>query len=169
MRLAATARETKLDAAQECGEDRRMSVSIDIEYLGGLRTNARHAPSTSTLLTDAPVDNHGKGEAFSPTDLCATALGTCMLTTMGIFAERQGIDFRGATVHVEKEMVSQPRRRIGCLRSELRLPLPADHPLRADFERIALTCPVFESLLPEIEKPVAFIWNDPGSVAVAPQ
>ena len=135
-----------------------MSVHIDIEYLGGLRTTARHAPSGNTLITDAPVDNHGKGEAFSPTDLCATAFGTCMLTIMGIYAERHGIDLRGATVHVEKEMVQTPVRRIGRLATEIRVPLVADHPQREALERAALTCPVHASLHPDVEKPVSFVW-----------
>jgi putative redox protein len=140
-----------------------MSVHIDIEYLGGLRTEAKHGPSGNTLVTDAPVDNQGKGESFSPTDLCATSFGTCMLTVMGIHAERHGIDLRGATVHVEKIMVADPLRRIGRLVTEIRLPLPSDHPQRAALERAALTCPVFQSLHPDVEKTVSFCWQDERS------
>ena len=136
-----------------------MSVHIDIEYLGGLRTSAKHGPSGNTLITDAPVDNHGKGEAFSPTDLAATSLGTCMVTVMGIYAERHGIDLRGTTVHVEKEMIQTPVRRIGRLAAEIRVPLPADHPQREALERAALTCPVHQSLHPDVEKPVTFVWG----------
>ena len=136
-----------------------MSVHIDIEYLGGLRTSAKHGPSGNTLITDAPVDNHGKGEAFSPTDLAATSLGTCMVTVMGIYAERHGIDLRGTKVHVEKEMIQTPVRRIGRLAAEIRVPLPADHPQREALERAALTCPVHQSLHPDVEKPVTFVWG----------
>ena len=132
---------------------------VDIEYLGGLRTQAKHSPSASTLLTDAPVDNHGKGESFSPTDLCATAFGTCMVTVMGIYAERHGIDLRGTTVRVEKEMIAAPVRRIGVLRTEIRVPLAPDHPQREALERAALTCPVHQSLHPDVEKPVTFVWT----------
>ena len=135
-----------------------MSVTIDIEYLGGLRTQAKHGPSGTTLLTDAPVDNHGQGESFSPTDLCATAFGTCMLTIMGIYAGRHGIDLRGATVRVEKEMVAAPVRRIGRLVTEIRIPLAPDHPQREALERAALACPVHQSLHPQVEKRVAFVW-----------
>lgn len=148
-----------LDGSGARREDGKMSVQIDIEYLGGLRTQATHGPSKNTLLTDAPVDNHGKGEAFSPTDLCATSLGTCMLTIMGIYAERHGIDLRGATVRVEKEMVTTPVRRIGKLATEIRVSLAQDHPQREALERAALTCPVHQSLHPDVEKPVTFVWT----------
>ena len=159
MRPACIGRDSALDASPVRGEGKRMSVQIDIEYLGGLRTQARHGPSSSTLLTDAPVDNHGKGEAFSPTDLCATAFGTCMLTIMGIYAERHGIDLRGTTVRVEKEMIAAPVRRIGSLATEIRIPLPGDHPQREALERAALTCPVHQSLHPDVAKPVTFLWS----------
>jgi putative redox protein len=136
-----------------------MSVRIDVTYQGGLRCAATHAPSHTELLTDAPVDNHGKGESFSPTDLVATALGACMLTVMGIFADRHEIDLRGATVTVTKEMVATPVRRIGRLAAEIRLPLSPAHPQREALERVALTCPVHQSLHPEVEKPVQFVWQ----------
>lgn len=135
-----------------------MSVHIFTTYLGGLRCESTHGPSQSKLLTDAPVDNMGKGEAFSPTDLVATALGTCMATTMGIYAQRHEIDLRGLTVAVEKEMTKEPPRRIAQLTVELRVPLPAAHPQRAALERAALTCPVHRSLHPEVALPVKFVW-----------
>jgi len=136
-----------------------MSVRIDITYQGGLRCSATHDPSKTEIFTDAPVDNHGKGESFSPTDLVATAMGTCMLTIMGIFAERHSIDLRGTTVTVLKDMTAVPVRRIARLAAEIRLPLPADHPQREALERAALTCPVHQSLHPEVEKPVNFVWG----------
>ncbi len=135
-------------------------VRIDIDYTGQLRCSAAHAPSGTQLFTDAPVDNHGRGESFSPTDLVATALGTCMLTIMGIFAERHGIDLRGTRVRVEKEMTSEPPRRIARLSCEIAVPLPAKHPHRAALERAALTCPVHASLHPDVKKPVRFIWQE---------
>ena len=137
-------------------------VTISIDYLGGLRCEATHGPSQTKLLTDAPVDNHGKGESFSPTDLVATALGVCMSTVMGIFAEKNGIDLRGLKVTVQKEMTQVPVRRISRLTVQLVFPLPPTHPHRATLERIALTCPVYESLHPEMEKPVAFVWAGGG-------
>lgn len=136
-----------------------MSVSISISYEGGLRTVATHGPSQNSFHTDAPVDNHGRGESFSPTDLVATALGSCMLTVMGIYAERHGIDLKGTQVTVIKEMTSVPVRRIARLECEMRLPLPEDHPQRETLERVALTCPVHQSLSPEVEHPVRFIWG----------
>lgn len=133
-------------------------VRIEIEYQGELHCEAVHGPSGSKLSTDAPVDNHGRGEAFSPTDLVATALGTCMATIMGIVAQRHGIDLRGMRIEVVKEMVASPVRRIGRLSTQIRLPLPADHPQRKLLEQAALSCPVHASLHPEVEKPVEFLW-----------
>jgi len=135
-------------------------VQIDVTYEGRLRTRATHGPSGNSLVTDAPVDNHGRGESFSPTDLVATALGTCMATVMGIYAESHGIDLKGMSVTVKKEMVQTPVRRIGRLPAEIRVPLPAAHPHRAALERAALTCPVHASLHPDVEKPVTFLWQE---------
>lgn len=135
-------------------------VEVHIQYLGKLRCEAAHGPSQTTLITDAPVDNHGRGESFSPTDLVATALGTCIVTTMGIFAQRHGIELRGAKITVQKEMTSVPTRRIARLASELFLPLSATHPHREALERAAFTCPVHQSLHPDVEKPIRFVWAD---------
>lgn len=133
-------------------------VKISIRYEGGLRCAATHGPSGETLQTDAPVDNHGRGETFSPTDLVATALGTCMATTMGIVAERHGVDLRGLEVEVTKEMSADAPRRIARLTTTLRLPLPADHPKRVLLENAALACPVHQSLHPDVALPVDFQW-----------
>jgi putative redox protein len=134
-------------------------VEITTTYEGDLRCRATHGPSRAELLTDPPVDNCGKGESFSPTDLVATALGTCMATLMGIFAQRHAIELLGMTLTVRKEMIQQPVRRIGKLTTEIRIPLPATHEHRPALERAALTCPVHQSLHPDIEKPVTFIWE----------
>lgn len=134
-------------------------VTIQMDYQGDLRTQATHAPSRTTLITDAPLDNQGKGASFSPTDLVATALGTCMLTTMGIVAKRHGWSLAGATATVEKHMVADPERRIGKLTVELCLPAALGTKERTILERTALTCPVHKSLRPEVEIPVAFRWE----------
>jgi uncharacterized OsmC-like protein len=134
-------------------------VKIEAIYTGGLRCRATHGPSKASFVTDAPVDNHGKGESFSPTDLVATALGTCMLTTMGLVAERHGWPLEGARAQVEKHMVADPERRIAKLAVVLSIPGRHDDKVRAALERAALTCPVHRSLRPEVEIPVRFEWG----------
>ncbi|MFN2475408.1 MAG: OsmC family protein [Chthoniobacterales bacterium] len=134
-------------------------VNISIGYTGELHCVATHEPSQSELATDAPVDNNGKGEAFSPTDLVATALGTCMATIMGIAAQRHGVELNGTRVLISKEMSKDMPRRIARLTSEIHVPLPEDHPQRELLEKAALGCPVHQSLHPEIEKPVKFVWE----------
>jgi putative redox protein len=129
-------------------------VGIEVVYEGGLRTRAVHGPSGAELRTDAPADNGGKGEDFSPTDLVATALATCMLTIMGKVAERHGIPLAGARALVEKQMVSEPARRIGRLAVRFTLPDGIDEGQRKLLERAALTCPVHKSLHPDIEIPI---------------
>ena len=133
-------------------------VSISIEYTGDLHCNATHGPSGAQVPTDAPSDNQGKGEAFSPTDLVATALGTCIATTMAIVGERHGVELKGMTVQVAKEMASGPRR-IGRLTTEVHIPLPSDHPQRELLEKTAMGCPVHRSLAAEMERPTEFFWE----------
>jgi putative redox protein len=139
-----------------------MAVEIDILYEGQLRCRATHGPSKTELTTDAPVDNHGKGESFSPTDLVATALGTCMSTLMGIIAERHKLDITGTRVDVVKEMVQEPVRRIGVLRVTIRVPAGKSARLtpedRKKLETAALHCPVHKSLHPDIQTPIEFIY-----------
>lgn len=142
-------------------------VRIDFDYSGQLRCEARHAPSGAAISTDAPLDNQGRGEAFSPTDLVAAALGSCMLTTIGIKAERKGWDITGASASVEKHMVSEPKRRIGKLDVVLRLPAALDDRARTTLERVALSCPVHASLAPEVEIPVRFEWFEAGGTRAA--
>jgi|SRR3982074_1166341 putative redox protein len=134
-------------------------TKIDIEYEGGLHTEAVHTLSGKKLTTDAPLDNGGKGESFSPTDLLATALGTCMVTIMGIYAERHGLDIKGTKVSVSKEMVANPIRRVGKLDVTIEIPLASNHPHRSALENAAFTCPVHKSLNPEVEIPVSFVWT----------
>jgi putative redox protein len=134
-------------------------VNISIKYEGDLHCSATHGPSQTRLATDAPTDNLGKGEAFSPTDLVATALGTCMSTTMGMRAREQGLDLRGMTVTVQKEMSTDAPRRIVGLPSEVHIPLPANCPQRELLEQTALNCPVHKSLPPEINRPTKFFWE----------
>jgi len=136
-------------------------VQIDVEYEGGLRTRATHGPSSATLLTDAPVDNHGKGESFSPTDLVATALGTCMLTIMGIVAERHGWSFVGARARVEKKMVTKPVRKIGALEVVISVPGELESAARTALEKAALGCPVHKTLGSNVDMPVRFEWGAP--------
>jgi putative redox protein len=136
-----------------------MSVKISCEYLGDLRVRAQHGPSGQELLTDAPVDNQGKGEAFSPSDLAATAVGTCILTILGIQAKSLGADFRGARVDVEKHMTTTPPRRIARL--DIRISMPAGIPedVRPRFIRAAEACPVKQSLHPDIVIAMEWSWG----------
>jgi len=134
-------------------------VEINVVYAGDLRCVATHQPSGVSLQTDAPVDNMGRGESFSPTDLLATALATCILTTMAIVARRHGIELTGAKAQVVKGMVSQPARRVGQLTVVITLPidLPADR--RESLEAAGRNCPVYKSLHPDIELPLRFDWG----------
>jgi putative redox protein len=139
-----------------------MAVEINIAYEGGLHCNAVHRPSRQTLTTDAPVDNGGKGAAFSPTDLVATAMGTCMVTIMGLVAQRNNLNIDGLQVQVLKEMTADPVRRIGSLKTRLVFPhskmlTVAD---RAKLEAAAKACPVKQSLHPDVKTPVEFVYPD---------
>ena len=134
-------------------------VEIRVRYEGDLHCTAEHGPSGTRLATDAPVDNQGRGASFSPTDLAATALGTCMLTTMGIVARRHEWDLSGATAVVEKEMVADPIRRIGKLTVRIRIPAALDARARETLERTARTCPVHKSLSSAVEIPLSFEWG----------
>ena len=133
-------------------------VQISIDYTGKLHCTATHGPSGTLLAKDAPLDNQGKGESFSPTDLVATALGTCIATTMAIVAERHGVELQGMRVQVSKEMADAPRR-VGRLTTEVHVPLAANHPQRELLEKTALGCPVHRSLAAEMERPTKFFWE----------
>jgi putative redox protein len=134
-------------------------VNVSITYTGDLHCDATHGPSGSTIATDAPADNKGKGESFSPTDLVATALATCMATTAGIAAQDHGVDLGGMTVRIEKHMSKDAPRRIVGLPSEIHIPLSSDVPQRALIENAILNCPVHKSLPPDIERPTKIFWE----------
>lgn len=135
-------------------------ATIDIVYKGDLRTEATHVKSGATLITDAPVDNNGQGRSFSPTDLAATALGTCIITVMGIKANQKGISIDGATVSVNKIMESEPKRHIGTL--EVSIVMPANGYMETErkiLEEMTHHCPVGFSLKEGIES-ITIKWLD---------
>lgn len=127
-------------------------------YVGEKRCETTHGPSGSKLSTDAPKDNNGKGEAFSPTDLVGTALATCILTTIAIVAERDGYDVKGSTFQVAKIMNPNPRK-IADLPVTVKLPAHIPEDYRKKLEHIALTCPVHRSLHPDVKMPITFDWS----------
>jgi uncharacterized OsmC-like protein len=132
-------------------------MTSKITYLGGLRTTCEHLQSGNTIITDAPTDNHGKGEAFSPTDLVATSLGSCMISIMAIKSKELDVDLVDSTIEITKIMQVEPRK-ISKIVVELFLPNTSEKN-KIILERAAMTCPVFLSLHPDIEKDVTFYWN----------
>lgn len=133
-------------------------VNITGRYLGNKRVELCHTPSGATITTSAPKDNNGDGLLFSPTDLVAASLGACVLTVMGIVAERSGISIEGAHCSVEKEMNQTPRR-VGKLPVTIHLPRALTEEQRKKLETTALTCPVHHSLHEAIESPVSFLYD----------
>ncbi|MBC7892474.1 MAG: OsmC family protein [Sphingobacteriaceae bacterium] len=135
-------------------------LTSHIDYEGNLRTQATHLQSGTTILTDAPTDNHGRGEAFSPTDLTATSLGTCIITTMGISGQREGLDFAGSSLSVTKVMSTTAPRRIARVEVEIQMKTNVEltDELRAKYESIAQTCPVALSLHPDVEQVIRIEW-----------
>ncbi len=137
-----------------------MDKTISLSYTGQLHTDAIHLRSGTSLETDAPIDNNGKGESFSPTDLVATALGSCILTIMGIAATRDGINMDGATADVLKVMGANPRR---IIRLEVSIEMPAHaytDKQKAALERAAHHCPVANSLHPDLEEVITIQWSE---------
>ena len=132
-------------------------ATATVKYLGGLRTHNEHLKSGSTFITDAPVDNNGKGEAFSPTDTVATGLANCMLTIMGIKAAQMNIDLEGSTAQVTKTMASDPRR-ISQIEIDFKMTATVDAKSMKILEAAAHNCPVHHSLHPDIEKNITFTW-----------
>jgi putative redox protein len=133
-------------------------MTSKVTYLGDLRAESVHIKSQNSFITDAPLDNNGKGEAFSPTDTVATGLASCMLTVMGIKAKQMEVDMSGTTAEVTKIMASNPRR-ISRIKVVLSFPFSADAKTRKILEHTANTCPVHYSLHPDIEKDVTFNWQ----------
>jgi putative redox protein len=132
-------------------------VTITAKYEGDLCCTAVHGPSAAQLTTDAPKDNEGLGRFFSPTDLVATALGTCVLTTMGLVARRHGIELKGASVKIEKHMQASPRR-IARLPVEVTVPGKFTPEQKKLLETTAHACPVHKSLHPDIDAPITMVW-----------
>jgi uncharacterized OsmC-like protein len=133
-------------------------MTSKVTYLGGLRTSSIHIQSGSEILSDAPVDNSGKGEAFSPTDSVANALATCMMTIMGIKARDMNVDFKGSTASVTKIMNAEPRK-IGAIEIVFEMQGVTEQKGRTILERAAMTCPVFLSLNTDIDKRITFNWK----------
>lgn len=129
-----------------------------ITYLGELRTSSIHLQSGTEIISDAPVDNHGKGEAFSPTDLLANSLGSCMMTIMAIKADSLGIDLKGTTLDVTKIMQSEPRK-VAKIIIVMNLPISESEKNKTILERSAMNCPVLLSLHPDLEKEITFNWK----------
>lgn len=137
----------------------KQTMTSKVTYLGELRTEATHLQSNNTIHTDAPKDNHGKGEAFSPTDLVATALASCMISIMGIAAKKDGITpIEGTTAEILKVMYADPRR-IGEV--HIKITFPKNNYTDKEkkiYEHSALTCPVAKSLHPDIKQVIEFVW-----------
>ncbi|WP_295338717.1 OsmC family protein [Flavobacterium sp.] len=129
-----------------------------VTYLGELRTSSVHLQSGSEIISDAPIDNNGKGEAFSPTDTVANGLASCMFTVMGIKAREMGVDFSGSTAEVTKVMAADPRR-ISEIHVTFNMSIEADEKTKTILERTALTCPVHYSLHPDIKREIVFNWK----------
>ena len=132
-------------------------ATIKTTYIGGLRTEATHLQSGTKIITDAPVDNQGKGEAFSPTDLLAASLGSCMLTIMGIAARTHEIDMDNTQCEITKIMAANPRR-VAEVVVNFKFPKTYTEKEQKILENAALTCPVFYSLHPDLKKTVDFGW-----------
>ena len=138
-----------------------MAVEMDVIYRGDLACEVTHGPSGATITTDAPVDNGGRGAAFSPTDLVAAALGSCLVTIMGLTADRDGLDIEGTRIHVTKEMAAAPMRRISRLVATITLPhgkKPLSETDRTKLEASARLCPVKQSLHPDTEVVMEFVY-----------
>ncbi|WP_330443012.1 OsmC family protein [Flavobacterium sp. C4GT6] len=132
-------------------------MTSKVTYLGDLRTSSVHLQSGSEIISDAPLDNNGKGEAFSPTDTVANALATCMFTIMGIKARDMGVSVQGSVAEVTKTMAADPRR-ISKIKVVFNLKSDADEKARLILERAAMHCPVHYSLHPDIERDITFNW-----------
>ena len=133
-------------------------MTSKVTYLGDLRTSSIHLQSGTEILSDAPTDNHGKGEAFSPTDLLANALGSCMVSIMAIKSKDMSLDLVGSTVEVTKIMQAEPRK-IAKIEIVMNMSVSVDEKSKTILERTAMNCPVLLSLNPDIEKAITFNWK----------
>ena len=133
-------------------------MTSTITYLGDLRTTSTHLQSGTEILSDAPTDNNGKGEAFSPTDLVANAAGSCMMTIMAIKARDMNVDLIGTTLEITKVMQAEPRK-IGRIIIVMNIPITVDEKTKTILERTAMNCPVLLSLNPDIEKEITINWE----------
>ena len=133
-------------------------VRLNIDYQGGLRCLVTHGPSKSQFETDAPLDNHGRAERISPTDLVGAALGSCIATVLGIAAEKHSWDLTGLHVEVDKEMSATPPRRVAALHVRVQMPRPLPDEDRRRVEDIAHACPVHRSLHPDLRVDIAVLW-----------
>jgi putative redox protein len=134
-----------------------MAVTSKLQYLGTLRIEAEHIKSGKTFITDAPTDNQGKGEAFSPTDILATSLGACMITVMGIRAVEEGFDLENCTATVQKVMAANPRR-ISEVHVEVSLKANCSSKMQKIIEGIGRNCPVAKSLHPDLKQVITINW-----------
>ena len=133
-------------------------MTSKITYLGELRTSSIHIQSGSEIISDAPIDNNGKGAAFSPTDTVANGLGSCMFTIMGIKAAEMNVDLSNATAEITKIMEAEPRR-ISEIHIVFNITVEVDEKTKTILERTAMTCPVYYSLHPDIKKVITFNWK----------
>lgn len=134
-------------------------TTVKAKYLGNLRVECEHLQSGTKIITDAPIDNHGKGEAFSPTDLCATSLAACMMTIMGLYAQTAGIDVEGTEIEISKTMAAEPRR-IGRIDVIFNMPdREYSYKDKKSLERAAHTCPVHFTLGDNVVKNIVFNWK----------
>jgi len=134
-------------------------TKMSVDYEGDLHCTITHEPSGKQISTDAPADNMGRGETFSPTDLTAASLASCIATTIAIYARRKGWDVQGMRLEIEKVMQSEPSRRIERLPVKIWMPIHLTQEQQAAVERVARTCPVHKSLIPEIDIPLTFYWK----------
>ena len=134
-------------------------ATVKAKYLGNLRVECTHLQSGTKIITDAPVDNHGKGETFSPTDLCSTSVAACAMTIMGIYAQEKGLDITGTEIEITKTMSANPRR-IASIDIIYHMPAREfSDKDKAVLERVAHTCPVHLSLHPEVKQNFVFDWQ----------
>ena len=139
-----------------------MSVTIDVEYQGGLRTKARHLESGAEICTAVPGESDCEGECFAPTDLAAVSLATCLITVVATAARKHGIDPEGARVRLTKTMTESGPRRIGALHAVIEMPAGVPEKLRKRLEAAARTCPVHRSLHEDIDERMSFVWLEEG-------